>query len=64
MIGGSRRVEAEVKMEQAWMPVGEIPVGGGDIAQVAAPVFGGLRQLDSGKARSAIRRNNSSFEPK
>ena len=42
-------MEAEVKMEQARMPVGEIPVGGGDIAQVAAPVFGGLRQLDGGQ---------------
>ena len=36
-------------MEQARMPVGEIPVGGGDIAQVAAPVFAGLRQLDGGQ---------------
>ena len=50
MIGGPRRVKAKVKMEQAWMPVGEIPVGGSNIAQVAAPVLGGLRQLDSGQS--------------
>ena len=49
MIGGSCRVEAEVKMEQAWVPVGKIAVGSGDIAQVAAPVLGGLRQLDCGE---------------
>ena len=49
MICGPCRVEAEVKMEQAWVPLGEIPVGGGDVAQVAAPVLGGLRQLDGGK---------------
>ena len=42
-------MEAEVQMEQAGMPVGEIPVGGGDIAQIGAPVAAGLRQLDSGQ---------------
>ena len=32
MIGRSRRVEAEVQMEEAWMTVGKIPVGCGDVA--------------------------------
>ena len=49
MIGGSRRVEAEVQMEQARVPVGKIAVGGGDVAQIGAPVGARQRQFDGGQ---------------
>ena len=42
-------MEAEMQMEEARMTVGEIPVGGSDIAQVAAPVGARQRQFDRGE---------------
>src|SRR6476660_1684178 len=46
MVGRSRRVEAEVQMEEARVTVGEIPVRFGDIAKIYAPVGARQRQLD------------------
>ena len=39
-------MKAEVQMKHAWVPVGEIPVGSGDVAQIGAPVGARQRQLD------------------
>ncbi len=49
MVGRPRRVEAEVQVEQARMAMGKIAIGGGDVAQIGAPVGAGQRQLDGGQ---------------
>jgi hypothetical protein len=42
-------VEAEVQMKEAWMPVSQIPVGCGDVAEIGTPVGAWKRQLDRGQ---------------
>ena len=41
MVGGPGGMKAEVQVEQARMTMGKIPVGGGDIAKIGAPVGAG-----------------------
>ncbi len=46
MVRRSRGVEPEVQVEEARVPMGEIAVGGGNVAQIGAPVVARDRQLD------------------
>src|SRR5215831_5339762 len=46
MVRRPGRVEAEMQMEDARMTLGEVAVGGGDMAEIGAPVGAWVRQLN------------------
>ena len=64
MIGGARGVKAEMQMEHARVSMGKIAIRSRDVAQIGAPVGARSGSVTVASARSAMRRNSSSLEPK